>query len=284
MLTPEFNNGSYPAFAQESQGGPRFPQFPLVNDPPTGPYAGATSGFTGYPPLALGQPIVDRNGFHFLYVRASEALALGNWVSLSDNPAAGVVSAADTTGDNIHVIRTTITAATGKNSEVGNFLALQNSTGSLTALKVIKGNTGGANAYFTISEKTIFIGLGGTAATNARYDGDALSAAFTAAASTAQLIRCYQVQAGAATEAPMGIAMGTVTSGNNTIIQTTGLAAALGVGATTFLDNAATYAKAAASVSVTAGSDVLIGLSKSTYAGANAITVPVWLLGIEANW
>lgn len=286
MFLPEQHSGSYPQFAVESQGGPRFPSFPVINDPPAGPFAGATAAgsFTGYSPLVLGQPTLDKDGNHFIYVRATAALAVGQVVSLAANPAAGVVAATDTVADNIHVIATTVTAATGKNSEVGNFLALQNSTGSLTFLKYIKGNTGGANAYFTISEKTIFIGLGGATAATARYDGDALPAAFTQSGSTVQLIRPYHVKVGAATETAYGVAMGTVTSGNNTIVQTTGLASVLGVAGTTFTDNALVYLKTAGAVSVTAGTDTIVGQSKTTYAGANAIVVPVWLNKVEANW
>lgn len=268
---------AYPEYAQESTGGPRFPVYPNINDEPSA----YNTPSDGVAPLELGQMMTDRYGHHYLYVRAQAGLSRGQCVTLAANPAEGAVQAADATADNIHVIKTNF-AALVANAEVGNFLSVSNTTGSIADLKLIYGNTAtsGGVSYITISRMQYFIGRGG-------YDGNAPAAAYAAAGSELSLIRPYQVGVCGNDGECFGVAMGTVTAGNNTIVQITGLAMVLGVAGTTFTDNALVYTQAAGEVSVTAAAIAgvaVVGLSKSAYAGANSIPVPVWLTGIEAKW
>ncbi|MGH9845209.1 MAG: hypothetical protein ACREEM_41360, partial [Blastocatellia bacterium] len=90
-------------------------------------------------------------------------------------------------------------------------------------------------------------------------------------------------------EAPFGVAMGTVTSGNNTLVQIEGIAMCKGVAATSFTDMAAVYTAAAGEVDVTdpltaVGVTARVGFSRSAYGGANSVLVPVHLIGISAKW
>jgi hypothetical protein len=268
---------AYPEYAQESTGAPRFPVYPVINDEPKA-YSTPADGIA---PLDLGQGLVDRYGFHYIYVRAQAAFAKGQWATLGANPTEAAVQAPDAVADNIHVIKTNFTGLT-KGEESGNFLHVGNTTGSICDLKLILDNTTTAAGvtYITISQLQFFQGRGG-------YDGNAPAAAYAAAGSELSIVRPYQVAVGGNDGECFGIAMGAITSGRNTLLQTTGLASVLGVAATTFTDNALVYTQAAGEVSVTAAAIAgvgIVGLSKSAYAGANSVTVPVWLMNIESKW
>src|SRR5688572_26231938 len=102
MHLPSSNIAAWPEYAQESTGGPRFPVYPVVDQSPT---AQGNVG-TGYAPLVLGQPVIDRYGFEYLFVRAQAAFAKGQWATIGANPAEGAVQATDATADNIHIVKT----------------------------------------------------------------------------------------------------------------------------------------------------------------------------------
>lgn len=274
MRRTDSQTAAYPIRSQEPETGISFPQFPVVNQSNTA-YPAPSDGTA---PLALGQAVVDRHGFLYLYVHTTGALAVGEVCTFSANVTEGAIQAPDTVADNIHVLTTDL-AGISEGVEIGNFLHIGNTTGSIGDLKVIKDNTAtvGGTTYFTISRKQIFQGRGG-------YDGDAPAAAYAAAGSEVSLIRPYRVVRAVEANEPVGIAMGTVTSGNCTLIQIEGLAQVSGVAGTTFVDNALVYTKAAGQVSVTAGTGLIVGRSKSAYAGANSVLVPVWLTDISSNW
>lgn len=83
--------------------------------------------------------------------------------------------------------------------------------------------------------------------------------------------------------------MGTVTSGNDTIIQIEGLAMVQGVAGTSFTDLAPVYTAAAGQVDVTdpltaPGVTSRLGYSRSAYGGANSVNVPIWLSNISGKW
>jgi hypothetical protein len=268
----------FPEYAQESTGGPRYPVYPVIDQAPSANSTANTG--TGYGPLRLGQSMVDRYGNEFLYLRAQAGFAKGQICTLGANPTEGAISAADTVADNIHVLKTTIAGITVANQEAGNFLHIGNTTGSIGDIKLILANTAtvGGVTYFTISSTQFFMGRGG-------YDQNAPAAAYAAGGSEVSLIRPYQVGVCGSNGLAMGVAMGTVTSGNNSIFQIVGLAACLGKAADAFTDNGRTYTVASGEVSITAGDEeALVGLSKSAYAGANSVTVPIWLTGVKANW
>jgi hypothetical protein len=267
---------AYPEYAQESTGGARFPVYPVINE--------ATSAHsltsTGHGPLRLGQPVIDRYGFRFMYCRAQAGLVVGQVVTLAANPTEGAVQTADSTADNIHVIKTNL-ASLVANAEVGNFIHFGNTTGSVGDLKLILANTATVSsvAYITISKINEFMGRGD------QYDGNAPAAAYATSGSEVSLIRPYQVGVAGANALAFGVAMGTVTSGNNTLVQTVGLASAKGKAADAFTDNGRVYTAATGEVSITAGDEeALVGLSKSAYAGANSVTVPVWLVNVQGKW
>ena len=268
----------FPEYAQESTGGPRFPVYPVIDQSPSANAAGNTG--TGYGPLRLGQNMVDRYGHEYLYVRAQAALTIGQVVTLAADPAEGAVQAPDTVADNIHVVKTNITGILA-NDEVGNFIHFGNTTGSIGDLKLVLANTAtvGGFTYFTISIKNLFTGRGN------QYDANAPAAAYAAAGSEVSLIRPYQVGVCGLNGTAGGVAMGTVTSGNNTLIQYAGLALCSGKAADAFTDATRVYAVAAGQVSITAGDEeALVGISKSAYAGANSVTVPVWLTNLRGRW
>jgi hypothetical protein len=279
MRRTDSQHAAYPIVANEVATLSVFPAYAVVNDKPS---AYTTPG-DGIAPLVLGQHVVDKYGHSYIYVRAGAALAIGQVVTLLDNPAEGAVQAADTVADNIHIVKVSAAGLTA-NSEVGNFIQFNNSTGSIGDLKLIKANTAtvGGNAYITISVLNHFQG-------RPVYDGDAPAAAYLAATSEVSIIRPWNVDVAGDNEAPYGIAMGTVTSGNNTLVQIEGLAHVLGAAGTSFTDGAPVYTAAAGEVDVTdpltgPGVTSRVGFSKSAYAGANSVKVPVKLAHIACKW
>lgn len=266
---------AYPIRSTEGETTKAFPQFPVINQI-NNAYPATSDGTA---PLVLGQTVLDKYGFLYIYVQATEGLAAGQVVTYSDNISEGAIQATDSVADNIHVLKVNFTGLTA-GEEVGNFLHIGNSTGSIGDLKLIKKNTtsAGGNTYFTISGKQIFQGRSG-------YDADAPAAAYAAAGSEVSLIRNFRVQICGADELACGVSMGTVTSGYDTLVQIEGLASCKGKAADAFTDNGRVYSVASGEVSITAGAEeAVVGHSKSAYAGANSVLVPVWLSNISGKW
>lgn len=271
---------AFPIVANEVATGAVFPAYAAINDKPSA----YTTPADGINPLVLGQVVADKYGHAYIYVRADEALAVGQVVTIEANVAEVAVLATDTVADNIHVVKTAHTGLTA-GAEVNNFLHFANSTGSIGDLKLIKANTTSTatpSTYFTISKINTFQG-------RPRYDGDAPAAAYAVATSEVSLIRPWRVKVCGDNLAPYGIAMGTVTSGNNTLVQIEGLAMVVGVAGTSFTDLAPVFTAAAGEVDVTDPLTVLgvtsrVGLSRSAYGGANSVKVPVHLQGISCKW
>jgi len=279
MKRTDSEQASFPIRAVQGEGGVSFPVFPVINDDPSA----FTTPADGIAPLVLGQHVVDKHGHSYIYVRAGAALAVGQVVTLFGNITEAAVQATDATANNIQVVKLN-TAGILAGAEVGNFLHFGNTTGSIGDLKVIKANTAtaGGNAYFTISQRDIRFGRGG-------FDADAPASAYLAAGSEVALIRPYFVDVAGDNASAYGVAMGTVTSGNNTLVQIEGLARCKGVAATAFTDGAPVFTAAAGEVDVTdpltaPGVTARVGFSKSAYGGANSIQVPVMLANISSKW
>lgn len=209
----------FPEFSGTSIGGPVYPPFStVVNDAP----------FQAVPnsPDSLGDVVVDKFGGVYVYVRCVAGLAQGQVVKYAAGTA-GTISAATTVAQ----INTNITTTLREDS-VGSFLA---STGTAAGagvnfVKLIKkqlvaGVPGvGANSQFVISLTDIFFGVG-------KNDGDAL-AAIPTTADPCILLRPFAVDVAGVAAIPVGVALGTVTSGNRTLVQVAGLAQVLAIGVT----------------------------------------------------
>lgn len=261
--------GAYPEYNQESTGGTAYPTFPTVNDPPfqSNPVHNAE----------LGDFLIDKYGNQFVYVRSVAALAQGQVCTYAAN-LVGTVSAGTTTA----VINTNVTTTINEAS-VGSFLADGGASG-IVFLKLIKAQTAiGANTQFTISKLSIFLGTG-------KQDGDVLGSTPTTG-DAAHVIRLFGVDVAGAVGVPVGVALGTVTSGNRTIIQVAGLAQVLSVGSTDALvDNRIVVTAAAGVVKsrLTAGSTAddatsVVGVAKMAYAGASKLQ-PIMLGNLALMW
>lgn len=216
---------SYPEFAQASTGGASFPPFAVVNE--------SASQTNPNARLQFGDALTDKFGNVYLYVRAAIALAVGQVVrfsvtgdSSSDHPAAGTISASTTTKRIFTNITTTINEAT-----IGSFLASQGASAAATGtpfFKPIKKQVAiGSNTTFDISLNQTLVGIG--------FDGDALSAIPTTS-DAVSVIRPFNVvvhgaAAGTTMEnAPVGVALGTVSQASGTLILVQGNGMVLGVG------------------------------------------------------
>lgn len=200
--------GSYPAYAQSSVGGPTFPVFPTIAD---------TAGQTN--PNArqqFGDALVDKFGNVYVYVRFSGAAVVGDVLrqavsNIGDVPAAGTISASTTTRQIFSSITTTI-----DEHAIGSFLA---SDGTTTFVKRIKGMVAiGANTTFILSRVQVFHGIG-------KYDGDELATTPTTG-EPVTIIRPYNVLvcgAAAAVNIPVGVALCTVAAASASLMQVSGI-------------------------------------------------------------
>lgn len=161
-------------------------------------------------------PTADGGGNAFMCVKASAALAAGQLVAAT----AGTTGTVTAAGSTVAKIITNITT-TSVNDEVDNWIFFENGA----SLRRIKGNTAGANATFTVSIPDLNIAT-------APNDPDKLSAV-PANGSAITVFRDYSVRVCTGSLVPLGVAMGTVTAGNYTLIQVAGLAQILTVGSGT---------------------------------------------------
>lgn len=151
-------------------------------------------------------------GNAFMLVKANAALTVGQIVAM-DAPQTGTYT---TAGSTAAVSVTNITEAQGVNGDVDNWLYVIATGQTVPQIRRIKANTNGAAARFTIALPDHLrpnlpndLDTWTTTPTN----GDALG-----------VIRPWTVRVCTAALQPVGVALGTVTSGNYTIIQVAGLA------------------------------------------------------------
>lgn len=154
-------------------------------------------------------------GNWFMWVKATGALAVGSAVKWSvpgtDTAAAG------TTATTLNLTTGGLTA----NAEIDNWVFVAATGGS--EFHRIKANTA----------TTITVSLADPFAATKPNDPDVF-VNVPVATNPVSIIRPWQVVAtGATTDQPIGVALGTVSSGNYTIIQVAGLAMVLAVGSTT---------------------------------------------------
>ena len=166
----------------------------------------------------------DVNGNWYQCVRADAALAAGQLVT---RPAASLTGTYTAAGSTVSVINTNITTTL---SEVGNFIYFTDTAagGGTPALRQIKAHAIGANTAFTVANIDF-------SNTSKGRDPDVLSVLPTTNGSAVNVIRPFSVIVCTAALVPCGVALGTVTSGNFTIIQIAGLAQVLAVGTGTAL-------------------------------------------------
>jgi len=161
----------------------------------------------------------EYTGNWFQYVKADAALAQGQIVTRVPSILTGTYTAA---GSTTSVINTNITTTV---SEVGNFIYFTDTTGGggTAALRQIKAHAIGVNTAFTVALQDLSV-------PGKPRDPDVLAALPTTNGSPVDIIRPHSVIVCTASLVPAGIALGTVTILNYTIIQVAGLGLALGVG------------------------------------------------------
>jgi len=197
--------------------------------------------------------IAAGGGNSFMYVKAvaGVSFAAGQLVTFA-TPTASTVTAAGSTKGMI------VWAAGGLtvNAEVGNFLYVANSTasgGGFTLRKILS-NTATTITVSVTDPNIASKPLDPNAFEEIPTNGD-----------IAIIIRPYQVIVNTATTVPCGVALGTVTAGYYTIVQTKGLGLLLGVGSGTALEVNDPAVPAAAGVVI--GSNGTL----TAYAGPNIL-------------
>jgi len=162
----------------------------------------------------LGGQAPALGGNTFMLVKAQAALTIGQVVSL-DTPTTGTVTAAGST--TARVITNINNAATVPvNGDVDNWIWVTATGATLPQLRRIKANTSSATAAYTVA-------LPDYSRPNSATDADVFDLTLTNG-NAVSIIRPYHVIVCTASLAPVGIALGTVTQYNYTIIQIGGLA------------------------------------------------------------
>jgi hypothetical protein len=265
--------GEFPETSNEAQGGTAYPVYPVINEPAFQTNPNSTE--------QLGDMTCDKYGNVFLYVRCVAGLTVGQIVKMA-GVLAGTVSASTTVNNIFTNVTTTI-----NESSVGSFLASTGTAGGggVNFLKLIKGQVAiGVNTTFIISKKSVFIGIN-------KQDGDTLAAIPTTGDPLA-VVRPYAVDVAGAAESPAGIALGTVTSGNRTLVQVGGLAFVSCVGNTDALvDNKLVTTAAAGNGKgpLAAGLAIIevpaaIGIAREAYVSATAKLCAVQLWDLWGKW
>lgn len=167
--------------------------------------------------------IAAGGGNSFMYVKCASGVSLsaGQLVSFA-TPTAGTIA----NGTTKKVI-TWNSAAFTAGAEVGNYVYVANSTasgGGFTLRKILANTT-----------TTLTVSVTDPNVASKPDDQNAFEEIPTTG-DVAVVIRPYQVIVNTATTVPVGVALGTVTAGYYTIVQTKGLALVLGVGSGTALE------------------------------------------------
>src|SRR5271169_341254 len=225
LFSPKAINFSPGVWAQGGSGvsGNFFPWYaaPFIDITPA-TYANISAGYG----LSLGDywwnngTQVSAEGNAFMFVKANAALTIGQLVSM-DAPQTGTYTTAGSTASKTV---TNITEAGAVNSEIDNWLTVIATGQSVPQARRIKANTTGAAAVYTIS-------LPDFLRPNSPNDQDVWTTTPTNGDQLA-IVRPYNVKVCTAALQPIGVALGTVTSGDYTIIQIAGLAGVSCVGNT----------------------------------------------------
>lgn len=165
------------------------------------------------PRMEIGQFWYDEGtGNIYAYVKAAAALGIGQVVALQA-PGTDTVAGGSTTS-----VVNLVTGGLTVNAEKGNYVNFSGIDGATTiGTRQIKGNTASS---ITVSLTSSLTGIN-------QPDLDVLPS-IPAGASAVQIIRPWNVVVCTASLVPFGVALGTVTSGNFTIVQVGGLAQVLG--------------------------------------------------------
>jgi len=221
-------------------------------------------------------PIESGGGNSFMYVKAAAGVSftVGQLVSFA-TPVASTVSSATSTTQSITWVAGSLVA----NAEVGNFVYIANTTssgGGFTLRKIISNTT--TQIYFSETDPNV---------ASKPVDRNALELAATNT-DVAIIIRPYQVIVNTATTVPCGVALGTVTSGYYTIVQTKGLALITSVGNGTTLASGKPAVGSSAGVAIGAATDtanLFTGpsmVAQSTYSAAGPTLQP-FLINLKAQ-
>lgn len=194
-------------------------------------------------------------GCSFAYVKANAGLSQGQLVALA-TPAASTVAAGST---KLKVVWAAGSLTAG--AEVGNLLYVANSTssgGGFTVRKIIANTT--TDLVVSVVDPNV---------ASKPNDANAFEEIPTTG-DVAVIIRPNVVQVCTASLVPVGVALGTVTSGHYTIIQTKGYAQILGVGTGTAL------AVGIPAVPSTAGVAIGGNSTASAFVGGNLIPMAAY--------
>jgi len=159
------------------------------------------------------------NAFMFVKNTTGGALTQGQLVTAA-LPTTGTVTVPGSPVTSLAAVTTNISNVTaGVNGEVDNWLFVNTTGAALPQLRRIKANTAAATGNFTVSRPDPL-------RPNSPNDQDAFDTAHTNA-DPCCIIRPYNVIECTATTIPIGVALGAVTAGSYTVIQTAGLALVL---------------------------------------------------------
>jgi hypothetical protein len=167
-------------------------------------------------------------GNSFMFVKVvGDTVALGTLVTPA-LPTTGTITVPGVPVTSTAAVTTNISNATaGTNGEVDNWLFGNITGAALPQLRRIKANTSAVTGNFTVAQMDWM-------RPNSPNDADVLDTTPTNA-DPACVIRPYNVIVCTATTVPVGVALGTVTAGNYTIIQVGGLAMVSAIGDVTAL-------------------------------------------------
>lgn len=210
----------------------------------------------------LGGKQAASGGNAFMFVKATAGLALGQLVACAD-PTTGTITMP---GSTTAAILTNISNATaGVNGEVDNWFYGNVTAATLPQLRRIKANDASATGTFTVAQKDFL-------RPNSPTDQDVLDTVPTNA-DPCCIIRPWYMKVCTATTVPIGVALGTVTSGNYTIVQIAGLAAVSANGSgVALVVNVPAVPTAAGQVAGFAGTaTALTGTAADQFSGAGLI-------------
>ena len=169
--------------------------------------------------LGGGSPALGGNTFQF--VRASEALTIGQLVSV----AVPETTTAHGVGTTAVVTTHYDTSLLAANAEVGNWIFVNTAAATSPQLRRIKANTAAVTSAYTVA-------LPDYMRPSSPTDADAFDIVSVDNDPTC-IIRPHHVIVCTELMTPVGVALGTVTNGNYTIIQIRGLASVSAIGDTT---------------------------------------------------
>jgi hypothetical protein len=207
----------------------------------------------------LGGQAPAMGGNAFMFVKATVGLALGQLVSVAlpttgtaTVPGAGTAASPLTTTASI---TTNINNATlAVNADVDNWIFVNATGATLPQLRRIKYSSASATSFYKVALPDY---LRPTSPT----DADVFDTLATNADPLC-IIRPWNLIVNTATTVPVGVALGTVTAGNYTVIQVAGLAAVLGVGTgTALVANVPAVGSAAGVMIGTAAANLYVGAS-----------------------